>query len=186
MSCDNVTIVTRQEWGARDSVTINNMTTPVSFVFIHHTAMSYCHNQHDCSQELRTIQNFHMDTRGWDDIGYNFLIGEDGRVYEARGWDRIGAHTYGWNDVAVAFSIMGNYKDRIPNDKALSALKNIINCGLSKGKITHNYKMYGHRDVRSTECPGNKLYELIETWDHFGHNKPVKPAKGSPPVTVET
>jgi hypothetical protein len=64
MSCDNVTIVTRQEWGARDSVTINNMTTPVSFVFIHHTAMSYCHNQHDCSQELRIIQNFHMDTRG--------------------------------------------------------------------------------------------------------------------------
>lgn len=64
MSCDNVTIVTRQEWGARDSKTINNMTTPVSFVFIHHTAMSYCHNQHDCSQELRTIQDFHMDTRG--------------------------------------------------------------------------------------------------------------------------
>jgi hypothetical protein len=26
------------------------------------------------------------------------LIGEDGRVYEARGWDRIGAHTYKWND----------------------------------------------------------------------------------------
>lgn len=106
------------------------------------------------------------------------MIGEDGRVYEARGWDRIGAHTYGWNDVAVAFSIMGDYTDRIPNDKALSALKNIINCGLNKGKITHNYKMYGHRDVRPTECPGDKLYELIETWDHFGHSKPVKPTKG--------
>ena len=119
-----------------------------------------------------------MDNRSWDDIGYNFLIGEDGRVYEARGWDRIGAHTYGWNDVAVAFSIMGNYKDRIPNDKALSALKNIINCGLNKGKITHNYKMYGHRDVRPTKCPGDKLYELIETWDHFGHSQPVKPTKG--------
>ena len=23
-----------------------------------------------------------MDSRGWNDIGYNFLIGEDGRIYE--------------------------------------------------------------------------------------------------------
>ena len=63
-SNDNVTIVSRAEWGARDSREINYMGTPVSVVFIHHTAMSECFNQTDCAQEMRVIQNFHMDDRG--------------------------------------------------------------------------------------------------------------------------
>ena len=29
----------------------------------------------------------------WSDIGYSFVVGEDGNVYEARGWDAVGAHT---------------------------------------------------------------------------------------------
>lgn len=61
MSCDNV--VTRDQWGARPSKSINLMSTPVGFVFIHHTAMSYCFDQEACSQELKIIQNFHMDNR---------------------------------------------------------------------------------------------------------------------------
>lgn len=36
------------------------------------------------------VQNYHMDTKGWADIGYNFLVGEDGLAYEGRGWDRLG------------------------------------------------------------------------------------------------
>ena len=112
---------------------------------------------------------------GWDDIGYNFLIGEDGKAYEGRAWDRIGAHTYGWNDVAIAFSIMGDYTNKLPNEAALNAVKAMIECGIKLGKITPDYKMYGHRDVSSTECPGNTLYSLIKTWDHFDASIPVNP-----------
>lgn len=60
----NVTIVTRAEWGARDSKEINYMGTPVTVVFIHHTAMKECFTQDECSEEMRVIQNFHMDDRG--------------------------------------------------------------------------------------------------------------------------
>lgn len=38
------------------------------------------------------LQNYHMDSNGWWDIGYNFLIGGDGNVYEGRGWGVVGAH----------------------------------------------------------------------------------------------
>jgi N-acetylmuramoyl-L-alanine amidase len=31
---------------------------------------------------MKATQNYHMDSLGWSDIGYNFLIGEDGRIYE--------------------------------------------------------------------------------------------------------
>ena len=40
------------------------MGTPVSVVFIHHTAGRECFNQDDCARTLRGIQNFHMDDRG--------------------------------------------------------------------------------------------------------------------------
>lgn len=38
---------------------------------------------------------------GWWDIGYSFMVGEDGNVYEGRGWDQVGAHTYGYNTVGL-------------------------------------------------------------------------------------
>ena len=49
----------------------------------------------ECSAEVRKVQDFHMGPgRNWWDIGYNFLIGEDGRIYEGRGFDAQGAHWY--------------------------------------------------------------------------------------------
>ncbi|KAK2166605.1 hypothetical protein LSH36_37g04024 [Paralvinella palmiformis] len=33
--------------------------------------------------------------KGKDDIRYNFLIGQDGLIYEGRGWGVLGQHTDG-------------------------------------------------------------------------------------------
>ena len=64
------------------------------------------------------------------DIGYNWLIGEDGRIYEGRGWTAVGAHTRGYNSQAVAVSVMGTFTSRIPNADALDAIDDIIDCGV--------------------------------------------------------
>ena len=45
---------------------------------------------------------------GWSDIGYSFVVGEDGNVYEARGWDTIGAHTKGYNSVGLGNNFVFN------------------------------------------------------------------------------
>ena len=70
--CDNVTIVTRQDWGARQTKDSHHMNTPVTALFIHHTAMKPCMTLQDCSAEMRTIQDFHMDDRGMyiPSVGY--------------------------------------------------------------------------------------------------------------------
>ena len=47
-----------------------------------------------------------MESKNWDDIGYNFLIGGDGGVYEGRGWDKQGAHTKGMPESNLSFSIL--------------------------------------------------------------------------------
>ena len=39
-------------------------------------------------KEVQKVQNFHMGPdRNWWDLGYNFLIGGDGRIYEGRGFN---------------------------------------------------------------------------------------------------
>uniref|UniRef100_A0A8W8NS38 Uncharacterized protein n=1 Tax=Magallana gigas TaxID=29159 RepID=A0A8W8NS38_MAGGI len=164
------TIISRSEWGAR-APTHHNGRLPATpgHVYIHHGATPGCHTKADCIQRVRSYQNYHMDSHGWSDIGYSFVIGEDGNVYEGRGWDTVGAHTLHHNTDGLGFCVMGNFMTHAPNDMAINAVKSLIHCGVQMGKITHNYVLKGHRDVGQTACPGDKLYALIKTWPHYHH-----------------
>ena len=163
-----VEIVSRADWNARPSkVVLPSLSKPVSMVFIHHTAGPSCTTKDECIKRVKQIQNFHMDDRSFSDIGYNYLVGEDGRGYEGRGLDKVGAHTYHYNDKAIAISVMGNYSKRTPTAEALRAIKAIINCAINAGVVASNYKLYGHRDAGCTGCPGDKLYEEIKTWPKY-------------------
>lgn len=51
-----------------------------------------------------------MDHNGWADIGYNFLIGEDGIAYEGRGWGIRGAHSPDYNAKSIGICIIGNFQ----------------------------------------------------------------------------
>ena len=78
------------------------------------------------------MQNYHMDSNGWCDIGYSFAIGGDGEVYEGRGWNHVGAHTYGFNDVGYGVDFIGDFTDHDPTQAAqdtyqvLAAVRTLI------------------------------------------------------------
>ena len=44
----------------------------VSRWFIHHSVTPTCSSRSSCEASVRAIQNFHMDRRGWSDIGYRW------------------------------------------------------------------------------------------------------------------
>nr|XP_054755599.1 peptidoglycan-recognition protein LB-like [Lytechinus pictus] len=90
-------VVTREEWGARLAKDRSDMATPVPFVILHHTYMPECFTFDECCKMMRSIQDFHMDVRGWDDIAYSFLVGEGSLVYRGRGWDTVGSHAPWYN-----------------------------------------------------------------------------------------
>jgi N-acetylmuramoyl-L-alanine amidase len=50
-----------------------------------------------------------MNTNRWSDIGYNFVVGEDGNVYEGRGWDNVGAHAPAYNPRGIGICIIGDF-----------------------------------------------------------------------------
>ncbi len=72
---------------------------------------------------------------GWCDIGYTWLVGEDGRGYEGTTPQYIGAHTGGYNSVGHAISAIGTFTNYRPNDAALMAVQHIIDCALDQVRL---------------------------------------------------
>ncbi|XP_078518042.1 peptidoglycan recognition protein 1-like [Lissotriton helveticus] len=163
--CPN--IISRSGWGARKVNCLTAMKTPVPYVVIHHTAGAACNSKAKCVAEVKAVQNLHINNNKWCDIGYSFLVGEDGNVYEGRGWNKVGAHAPSMNSRSIGISVMGNFMNRNPNQAALKAVQELIKCGISKGFIRKNYIVKGHRNVFATSCPGNSFYSLIQKWPRF-------------------
>ncbi|KAM4640714.1 peptidoglycan recognition protein 1-like isoform 2-T3 [Discoglossus pictus] len=161
------TIISRAQWGSRNVRCHTRMKTPVPYVIIHHTAGASCNSQSTCSAQVRSMQNYHINNQRWCDIGYSFLVGEDGRVYEGRGWTNIGVHAPGFNSKSIGISFIGTFTSRNPSAAAQNAAKSLIRCGVSKGFIRSNYILKGHRDVSSTDCPGNTFYRTVRTWPSY-------------------
>src|SRR5688500_12146651 len=79
------TICNRACWGARNgscTTTIANLTRAI----IHHTAASsgYTTDYEQGKAKMRGTQNYHMDSNGWCDIGYHFMVTAGGHIFEAR------------------------------------------------------------------------------------------------------
>uniref|UniRef100_A0A8D2D855 Peptidoglycan recognition protein 2 n=1 Tax=Sciurus vulgaris TaxID=55149 RepID=A0A8D2D855_SCIVU len=161
----------RCRWGAapyRGSPT--PLQLPLGFLYVHHTYVPAppCTTFTRCSANMRSMQSFHQDTRGWDDIGYSFVVGSDGYVYEGRGWHWVGAHTLGHNTRGFGVAFVGNYTATLPTEAALRTVREVLpSCALRAGLLRPDYKLLGHRQLVATDCPGNALFGLLRTWPHF-------------------
>ncbi|TMW40784.1 hypothetical protein DOY81_014135, partial [Sarcophaga bullata] len=142
---------------------------PVDIVVICHTGGESSTSTSRNMELIRNIQTYHVDTKGWEDIGYNFLIGCDGNVYEGRGWGVVGAHTYGYNRRSIGITFIGSFTGVLPTEKALEACKNLLMRGVNEGHLTNDFKLLGHRQCIETVSPGRLLFQEISKWDHF-HN----------------
>lgn len=152
-----VTIVSRQDWGARNPRRRHTIRTPTPRLWLHHTAGS----EPDGPAGLRRIQNFHMNTRGWSDIAYSFVVDRRATIFEGRGAGVAGGHTAGDNTTSHAICVIGNYDNERPTSKQLAAIAELIHHGREAG-WWHDLTG-GHRDApgASTACPGRHLYEAI-------------------------
>lgn len=172
-------VINRGQWVAQPPVKpANKLKTPVPYVIILHTATDNCTDFGTCVFRVRYIQNFHIESNGWWDIGYNFLVGGDGLAYEGRGWTNEGAHTYGYNVESIGIAFIGTFNDILPTPPQIEAAKKIIELGLEKGYIAKDYKLFAHRQLSSTQSPGHMLYEEIKKWPHWA-NKPDMYNNGS-------
>ena len=62
---------------------------------------------------------------GYKDIGYSFLVGQDARIYEGRGWGVVGGHTEGNNTDAYGVAFIGDYRTSLPERAALKGIVHV-------------------------------------------------------------
>jgi hypothetical protein len=181
-------IVPRSVWGANESIrrAPPAYASEVKFAVVHHTAGRNDYTRAQAAAIVRGIQLFHVQSNGWNDIGYNFLVDRFGTIYEGRygGVDRnvVGAHALGFNTGSVGIALLGTYGNTTPSAAAQDAIARLIAWRLDLAHVdpastltfisggSEKYApdapvtlraVSGHRDTGSTECPGNALYARL-------------------------
>jgi hypothetical protein len=181
-------MVTRAGWRADESLNGHDpeYTSDVQALFVHHTAGT---NDYPCSDSpkiIRSIHAYHVRSKHWNDIGYNFLVDRCGTLFEGRrggvGRPVLGAHTMGFNSRSAGIAVLGDYAGRGVSSRVRGVIAQVAayKIGMSGigtgGSVTltsagsNKYRpgsrvrlnrISGHRDAVSTECPGNTLYRQL-------------------------
>ncbi|KAJ2951996.1 hypothetical protein O0L34_g4258 [Tuta absoluta] len=160
-------VVTRKEWDGVPPVRVEYLARPVDLVIIQHTVTPTCHTDATCAERVRNIQDYYMDQLNYTDIGYNFLVGSNGKVYEGKGWLHSGAHTYGYNRKSIGIAFIGNFNEASPTEASIEATKLLLQCGVDRGHMKRDYNLVGHRQLIATQSPGRKLYAEIRGWTNW-------------------
>jgi hypothetical protein len=181
--CPQPTYCAKDCW-CPDNACINEnditYTTP-THVILHHTAG---YNQSDdFAGVVRYYWDFHVNTNGWDDIGYNWLIDANGVIYEGRGVDVQGAHFSCMNGATTGIAMIGSYGSQLPTNAAIEALESLLKWEACRNNIDYGelswhhsseldlYGLSSHRDgntavvgcPKGTACPGDALYGELAT-----------------------
>lgn len=131
----------------------------ISKIIIHCTA-----TKKDFDVTTKDLHKWHVEERGWSDIGYHFFIDIHGEVHECRPLERTGAHTKGENFDSIGIAYAGGLGDDTAwhdtrTDRQKDALEDLL-CRL-KG-LYSNVVIYGHRDFSSKACPSFDAREEYE------------------------
>ena len=187
-------VVSRSQWGSEDGQgsRVPPAYYPTSHMVVHHTVdPNYLTgNEGWWGDRVRAIWSFHTYSRGWGDIGYNYLVAPDGTIFEGRagGDNAVGFHDTG-NYGSMGVAMIGTYASSQPSPTAQDSVVELLawkaaqrgidplgasyyyGCDISRycsnsGATTPNIS--GHRNVANnpsgyTSCPGDSLYDILPT-----------------------
>jgi len=172
-------IISRGDWGAerayggvdRGASEWTPRYQTVRHVIIHHSETP---RFRDPLVEIRSIHYYHAVTRGWGDIGYNYLVDFMGNVYEGRagGENVIGGHAFQYAQGSAGICSMGSFSLETSTPEAIAGLtwitawaaRNLDPFARRDFHEKPNLQVIcGHRDVVDSSCPGDGLYADLPT-----------------------
>ena len=168
----------RQEWKAKPPKSPYISDAPY-LVTIHHTAGLRTKTLEESLAEVRFIQDFHQNGRGWSDIAYHFLIDAQGNIFEGRPEAVVGSHVRLHNEGNVGIALLGDYhppKNDQPTPEQAAAVVALGRYLVARYDVKVGTEtVRGHRDYNSaTSCPGDIVYALLgELRSRFGEPAPA-------------
>ena len=149
-------------------------------IVVHHTASTS--DLDNPRQAIRNIQYYHAVSRGWGDIGYNYIVDQQGKIYEGRkgGEKVIGGHAIPVNKTSIGIAVLGNYQEQqVPGEVAEALVEfasekaDLYGLNLT-GSFYYKDKTYsvlqGHSDNSATACPGANLYAALPSIRYIATN----------------
>lgn len=172
----------RSDWGPRYRAGFGALSLPVREVWLHHSVTGRPANDLNAERAaMRTLENIGQQRFGAG-VSYTLAVMPSGRIYEGTGVGRIGSHTYRRNSISHAFVLVGDYSRIGPSEVQQRAIADALREGKARGHWLHAALTGGHRDVRSTGCPGDAAYRLIANINRMAASHP---APAPQPIPVE-
>lgn len=123
-------------------------------IIVHHTATS----RHTT---VEAIRNYHVHHNGWRDIGYHYLVDNQGRLRLGRPVDLAGAHCKGHNSDSIGLAMIGNFQEKGIGELQINGLYAALE---DLCRIYPKAKILGHKELAHTLCPGRYIMEIIREW----------------------
>ncbi|MFB3882702.1 MAG: peptidoglycan recognition family protein [Armatimonadota bacterium] len=112
---------------------------------------------------LESVRRYHMQTLGWSDIGYHYLVTRDGKVHKGRANSEIGSHCKGDNATSIGVCCVGK-GDALPvgtgymNQAMWEALIRLVRQLMAAYHVPIG-RVVGHRErpsgrAQGKTCPG--------------------------------
>ena len=132
--------------------------TKTAHLVIHHSAGQ------DVSAAV--IHQQHLQ-RGYNGIGYHYLIRKNGALEAGRPETAVGAHAKGYNYDSIGICLTGNFMQEPPAPAQLATLRGLITkLQRTYGNLTINL----HRELNATACPGIYFTRDLLTGGPAGQN----------------
>ena len=106
--------------------------------------------------EVSEIRKWHVDGRGWSDIGYHFYIDLYGQIHKGRDIAKIGAHCKGQNRNSIGICYCGGVEadGKTPKDTRNVEQKEALLAVLRTLKAMYpNAVIHSHKDFANKACP---------------------------------
>lgn len=103
-----------------------------------------------------TIRRWHVEGRGWSDIGYHFVVGINGDLHYGRPLERIGAHVKGQNSKSIGICYIGGVeKDgKTPKDtRTCEQKETLVDLLMLLKRLHPDATIHGHREFANKACP---------------------------------
>ncbi len=184
-------VIGRAGWGADESLEEwDPENARLRAAVVHHTAGTNNYTRAESAGIVRGIYYYHAVQREWGDIGYNFLVDKYGQIFQGRkgtmaappGQMVVAGHARGFNTGSVGLSAMGDYSTVRAPQLILDRMNDVIAWQFGRSGIDPRSpsgfvspgtaarpagqnlpRIFAHRDVGDTTCPGDNIYRRIST-----------------------
>jgi len=171
-----VKIISRDSWGAKPAKKNYSKLGEVKGLVVHWSAYPVAIGNQAEMDQCKTIQRLHQVDRNWNDVAYNFIVGDTGQLYEARGFGNRSAAQGGNNREEinynnkhyVAVCWLGGSK---PTDQPSSE---------ARAAVAWLHEQVGgelrpHSSFKQTNCPGDSWRQWIIEKNNPSINNKTQP-----------